>query len=471
MSDPPALVPTPEVKSPGWQPLARLTRRVPASLLKLFSSAVLDQILVSGASFAVGFGLIRFTTYQDYGIYVLVASVQQSLTAFQRSWLSGPLAIVTSRKSAEERIRSVGAVRKTQHRVLALALVIAQAGVGLGYLLGWLKGSLALVAAGGLLAWWASLRREFLRDVLLMYSRPHSLLRTDALYALVFVSGVAFAIFASGATLAWVIVTLFVAAMAGAMVSERMLSRSPGWIGEDARAVLREMRPLGIWGTVGALTYWLYTQTYNYILLGRVDLKAVADVNATRLILMPIILVSVGVQALLMPMAAGWYAQLGLRPLMRRLYAFVLGIAVLDLIYVAVIWLARFWVTGTLLHKHIADLDQLLILWAGVALIGLARDILQCALFALGRLKSMAHQGALCAAVGLLLTWFGLDWWGVPAVLIGQIAGEVINLAGIGLLLREAYRSLQQPTAAEGGAAATPAPAAGTAQPGEAPPA
>jgi hypothetical protein len=69
--------------------------------------------------------------------------------------------------------------------------------------------------------------------------------------------------------------------------------------------------------------------------------------------------------------------------------------------------------------------------------VGLFRDILQCALIAMGHYKSLAAQVGVSAAVAVVLMWFGMSWWGASAVLIGQIVGELINLAGIIILLRK----------------------------------
>jgi hypothetical protein len=76
------------------------------------------------------------------------------------------------------------------------------------------------------------------------------------------------------------------------------------------------------------------------------------------------------------------------------------------------------------------------------------REILQCTLIALGRYKSMAKQIGLSAMVALALMWFGTSWWGAAAVLIGQVAGELVNIGGIVLLLREQYRTLAQRSSA-----------------------
>jgi O-antigen/teichoic acid export membrane protein len=176
------------------------------------------------------------------------------------------------------------------------------------------------------------------------------------------------------------------------------------------------------------------------VLASRIDLKAVADINAARLLLMPAIVLTAGVASLLTPSAATWYAEMGLQRLVRRLLMFLLAVGLLEVTYFACVWTSRDWLFVDVLHKNIQDRDHLLILWAGLAIIALFRDVLQCALIATGRLKSLAWQVGISTAVALPLMWFGVAWWGVAAALIGQIAGEMINLAGIIYVLRKTMR-------------------------------
>ena len=42
---------------------------------------------------------------------------------------------------------------------------------------------------------------------------------------------------------------------------------------------------------------------------------------------------------------------------------------------------------------------------------------------------------AFSAVVSVLTTWFGIQYWGAVAALNGQVAGECVNLVGLGLLL------------------------------------
>jgi len=149
---------------------------------------------------------------------------------------------------------------------------------------------------------------------------------------------------------------------------------------------------------------------------------------------------TLGVNNLLLPMAANWLAEFGLQRLLRRLALLVAAIAALDFLYLVPAWFMRGWLIQDLMHKTIGGQDRLLVLWATVAVIFLLREVLQAALFAMGRVKSLARLIGVSAAISLSLTWFGISWWGAAAALIGQVAGECFNLLGLALLLsRQVY--------------------------------
>jgi O-antigen/teichoic acid export membrane protein len=251
----------------------------------------------------------------------------------------------------------------------------------------------------------------------------------------VLLAAVAFAVFGTKSHSIWAVVALVVAGWAGGRAAYRSFAQDPGWIPGDVAPYWREMRPLAIWSATGAVTYWLLAQSYNYVLATRLDFTAVLNVNAPRLVMMPVIVFTLGINNLMLPIAATWLAEFGLHRLMRRLAVLTLGIVALDAMYFAFAWIFRDWLISDVLHKTIADRDRLLILWGCVSLIFLFREVLQAALFALRRMKSMAWLIACSAIVSLLTTWFGISWWGAVAALIGQISGECVNLLGLGLLL------------------------------------
>jgi len=403
--------------------------------LRFFGASVIDQVLLSGANFIAGFLMIRYTSDVDYGQFVLAQSAVLLLVSAQGAWLSGPLAAIVPSKPAATKRLMIGAVRASQSRFLRWVAVSLLAIAVTLYATGFLSASLALVSGTTILAGWATLQREYLRSVLIIYSRPHWMLRADTVYVICLVAGIALAAYLRHSAGVCAIFALVISAWAGMLVSHRMLSSDPGWISGDARPFLQEMRALGVWATVGAVTYWLFAQSYNYVLATRLNLTAVASVNAARLVIVPVTVFSLGINNVLMPLAANWLTQFGLARMLRRLAVVALAIIALDLVYISLAWIFRDWIIGSLLHKTIADRDRLLVLWACVALIFLPREVLQAGLFALRRVKSMAWLIGLSAVVSLTLMWFGTARWGAAAVLIGQLAGECVNLVGLSWLV------------------------------------
>ncbi len=412
--------------------MSRLPRALASGrLLQLFSTTILDQVVLSAANFFVGFMLIRRTSDVDYGLFVLVQSAIQLVVSAQNAWISGPLAVLAPKRPEDVRRVMIGAIGASQRRIVRFSVIVTMCVPVAGYWLGYYQGLVAAAATLGVFACGAALQREYLRNVLLIYSRANSLLIADLFYVGALAAGAVMAAYGPPPAVLWAIGGLVLAAWLCCISAHRSLVDNPGFVAGHAAPFWREMRPLGIWSLVGAIIYWSFGQSYSYMLASRIDLKAVADVNAARLLLMPTFVISMGIKSLLFPSAASWLAESGLAKLTKRLLLFAAGVVALDLVYFAVVWTFRDWLTGDFFHKTIADRDMLLILWGCVALLSVVRDILLCALLALEHFKPMAWLTALSAIVSLSLMWYGLAIWGPRAALIGQISGEIVSLIGV----------------------------------------
>jgi O-antigen/teichoic acid export membrane protein len=411
-------------------------------LFRQFSTTVVDQVVLSGANFIVGLLLIRLTSDSDYGMFVLVQSAITLLISGQMAWLSSPLAVLAPVKAPAVRRLMVGAIEFSQRRFLRRASAAALGLPLLGYMLHYWTGLESLVVVFGIAACWTALQREYLRGVLLIYGRPHAMLLADLVNVAVLLTGALIAVYGPKPAVLWAVAALIASALAGETAARRSLAKDPGLAtGADPSPFWKEMRPLAVWATVGAMTYWIYNQSYNYVLASRIDLTAVADVNAARLLLMPTIVLTVGVKTLLVPTAAGWLAESSVGRLIRRLLLFATGIAFIDVVYCVFLWFFRDLLSHDLMHKTIANRDLLLLLWAALSLIALYRDLLQTGLFALRKFRSLAAVTAVSAAASLTIMWLGIKAWGPAAALIGQVAGESINLGGVIALLAMAART------------------------------
>ncbi len=406
-------------------------------LLKLFSTSVIGQVLLSASNFIVGLLLIRYTSDSDYGLFILAQATIGFTTTAQAAWVSGPLAVLAAKRDSGSRRDMIGAVSISLRRYSffagVLLVLLVPVGAGLGYW-SWRTGTISALTV---VASWFAMRRDFFRNLLQLYSRPGQLVRADLLAVVALIAIAALAAFGPFDADVIAVGGLIVSGWLGAAASGRALGRDPGWV-DDGQASLywAQMRRLAVWSTIGALIYWVFSQSYNYVLAARVDLSAVADVNAARLLLMPSIVITVGIRGLLFPMASRWLVEIGFEPMLKRLAAIFVAVGILHAVYFGVLWLGRDFVTGSILNKVIRNREELLLLWALIALIGLVREVSLMAVLAMEKFKAMAYLSAASAVVSLSIMWFGLDFWGPPAALIGQIVGELIGICGIFWMIR-----------------------------------
>ncbi len=416
-------------------------RRRHFAFARLLSSAVISQALLSAASFAVGLILIRSTSSIQYGYYILASSAILLLVSLQKAFFSPPLAIRIHQLDLQGRGELIGGLYREQRRILpAFAVMAVIAALALWYLqiLDADTGPLMLVSVAATLA---ILHREYFRMVLFAHRRPNDVLRTDIFYVVLLVAGVFVAILTPAPAVTTVF-TLGAAAVASGLLLSRSLHRHEPWNIDGTQGILREIAPLSAWSTAGAAIHWTFSQGYIYLVAGLLDVTAVAAIAATRLLLMPVNLLSTGIGTLMLPLAAGWLHQHGAPLLRRRLFLLAMGLATAMLCYFFILWILRDWIFAVVLKKQFAQRDELLMLWGAIFLVIVVRDQLIYLLAAQGRFRALTFTTLASAIVSLTASYAGMLQFGVAGALVGILIGELINLAGIVML---SFRGVSYP--------------------------
>lgn len=408
-----------------------------SSFLRLFSSAVGSQALTSAASLMVGLLLIRHTSDAQYGYYILVFNAILLLSALQNAFV-GP--VMVARMTPLDRAARgdlVGGLYRGQRKLLTrlgLAAAVLAIVLWLAGLLDRTTGPLMLAAIAAALA---VLNREYFRLVLMAHHRPTAVLRSDLPYVVLLVAGSGLATLTPRPAVAAAL-SLGVAAAAGGALMFRALRRAEAWNPRGAPGVLLQIAPLGLWSAAGAAVHWTFTQGYSYLVAGTLGVTAVAALAATRLLMMPLNLLSTGIGAMMLPTASRWRLQHGSATVLQRLALFAVGMACAALCYFGVMWLLRDWIFTVVLRKDFAQRDTLLLLWCGIFLLMVMRDQLIYLLLVCERYRSLTALSALSAVLSLALSFVGMQQQGMAGALMGMLAGEAANLLGIILLaLRE----------------------------------
>lgn len=408
---------------------------------RLLSTAVSSQTLLSAGNFIIGLILIRNTSNIQYGYYVLVLSAIMLMMALQSAFFRPQLAIRFPKLDQAGRGELVGGLYREQRRLLPpLGVAIMMFAIALWYagVLNSATGPLALAAVIAILA---ILYREYFRMVLFVHHRPQNVLPTDIFYVVIAIIGVYIATFTSEPAVTAVMALCFAAVISGILLS-RTLRRIEPWNIQGAQGILREIAPLSTWSTAGAGIHWLFSQGYVYLVASTLGVTAVSAIAATRILMMPVNLVSTGIASLMMPLSSHWLHHHGARLVWQRLMLFAAGMAVTTVCYFSVLWWMRDWIFTVVLKKQFAERDALLMIWGAVILVTIMRDQLVYLLAAQGRFRTLSSFAFICAVISLTASYTAMLQFGVTGALIGMLLGELINALGIVIL---SIRSIQSP--------------------------
>jgi O-antigen/teichoic acid export membrane protein len=212
------------------------------------------------------------------------------------------------------------------------------------------------------------------------------------------------------------------------------------------------MVPLGKWAVVGAGIHWTFAQGFIYIVAGTLGVTAVATISATRLILMPVNLMSSGLGSMTFPTVSRWLQHQPVRDVFRRLSLLAAGIAGLGALYIAGMWVSRDWIFTHVTRGQFDHRDTLLLLWSAVFLLMAMRDQMLYLPAACGQYRIMAWLTLATAIFSLVTCYVCMRLFGVVGALIGVLSGEAFNILGfISLSLREIALARPRETAAQVG--------------------
>jgi O-antigen/teichoic acid export membrane protein len=403
-----------------------------ASLLRLFSSAIADQVLLSAASFVGGVLMLRRVSDVDYGLYVLVTSALLLITGMQDALISSPMLVIAAKRKAPERLGMSVDLLRRQYIFWLPLMPAALLALAMAY---WRGHSYA--ATAGMITTGVALlimAREHLRQMLLLYNKPGLLLTADAVYAVVFLGGI-YAATRSRLPVHFAILGVGAATLLSTLTSMNLFRRAVGWR-DSGQHALRQVWRLGKWGLTGCILTWLHSQGFYYVLAALKGADMVAGVAASRLLLMPINLLFAGVGQLLLPMASGWQERNGTHEVIRRMTGIGAVIFGAALCHFSLVWVFRAWIVVHVFRHPVGALDPLLLMWGAAFLVTTLRSFAMVVLQAQERFASLVFLAFISTTSSLALCWWGIRHYGAVGSVLGIILGEGVDLFGIIWLIR-----------------------------------
>ena len=302
----------------------------PLSLIGRSAIALSDQALLSAVNFLVTILLIKTVPKYEYGYYSIAFSISLFLVSVQNAIVNAPLTVLLVSKRGEERHRYPAGLGMGQLLVVLPLATISLLIVGLLYLLG-LDSPIASIAGALSLASIGILLREFLRGYYFAEESPTKVLQLDIRYAMIYVGLIGITAVSITVTVPAVLLHM---GLAGLVVSASFWIARRRYVTLDSiREGYRENWEFGKWALIGVCVTHVQSYGYLYLLGSMLGGGAVGDVSASRLLLMPFVLLEAGWGKVAMPHGSRLREERDLARFLRELIAATLAISIFIAVY------------------------------------------------------------------------------------------------------------------------------------------
>ena len=403
-------------------------------LARLLGGTVLSQAVISGSSFLVAFIVLRRLGAESYGFYVLVNVTILLLVGLQSAFFLTPAVVsLLSNTNLRDRPSVVGGLMRARRISVFWLSGAALPLTALAWSAGLLPPDLVWLVLAGIFAGTLMLWREFCRSILIAYHRTGDILRGDIAYILLWIGGSVAASYLPMAT-PLVVACIGLASWISGSLMSRAIWRFEPWDPNGSTQALRDAAPQGLWATFGSVIHWSFSQGYTYMAAAMLDVRAVAALAATRLFLMPVNLLSVGVGQSMYPIISSWNSSVSLNTLIRRVTIICAILAGASVVYAAMVWWWQDWLFS-IVNQNFDQAGLLLLLWSMVFVLMLLRDQIGLIVFVRVNLKILGQLTLYSAGAALVTIWLAIPVFGPAGALLGILVGEALNFLGLLVLL------------------------------------
>ncbi len=399
----------------------------PPRLLGQAAVSVLDQAWLSALNLMLGLLLIRLASKESYGVYAQLFAAGLFATSFLEAVVFNPLVNLVAGKRKEDRAIIIGYLDRYQRRLSILIAIV------LGGICAWVSaasGQSNPLVLGIVFAVFvkANAAREYARSVAFLEFRPGQVLRIDVVYGVGVMLGVAGLVWFAPLRIDYVFAVLACANIAALIAAD-----SPSYPAtreeEGYREAIQQMWKRGRLGLPGAILAWIVNYSYLFLVAAWLGASAAADLNASRLLLMPISLSVVAWSRVARPRIGSLVGQNEQGQLDRLLILSLLAMQMLTIFYVAALWLALPWLKVHVLGSKYDSVGSLLLLWGIYFAVNAGRWVGTAALMGKDRYGFLLVGSVVCFVVMFIALGVAVPLYGVRGVIMALIVVECLSFA------------------------------------------
>ena len=279
------------------------------SFLKSSTLGAVDQALLSAFNMLIGVAFIHSASKEEYATYSLLMAGLLLAQSIQNALVNSPSATLFPAQFSPETKRNVFSAGFSIQLLLITLIIV---GGELFAFFVFLSENVSIDSSAlqiAILAAIGVLLREYVRGCFYLRHRAASALGSDILYVLVASLSILVLVSAKSLTAAVVLGCIGFAGTASGIVSAVRLGAVPGLLKYSDRRALLDLWACAKWALPSVIVSWAYANAFLYLVSHLLGDAAVADVSASRLLLVPISLLVIGWTSVFRPRASRLFAE------------------------------------------------------------------------------------------------------------------------------------------------------------------
>ena len=385
--------------------------------------AAIDQGMLSAVNLAVQLILINTVAKGQYGYYSVAFSAILYMISFQNAIVNTPITITLASKSGEQKSKYVSSIFSGQLAALAIFAVAGTIIISVIYLFG-LGLNESLIVGSLCLASFGILNREFLRSYYYAEERPLKVLKLDGYYALLYLGLIGLSILLYKVNVPLVIIFMGFAAGFDSLILNKSFKLNFNF--KHIKEGYTENWQISKWSLIGVTVTHLQNYSYLYVIGAFLGSTAMADVSASRLLLMPLSLVINGWSNVIRPYGAKLREANQLKKFFKSLVIAVSLYPIIVFSIALVLNLSSGFLLRTVFNQDYQNVFDYIFYWALIFSVLFIRANASYGLQVVRKFKSLALLNAVTMVITVILALVLTYEFQVKGALIASLSGECI---------------------------------------------
>lgn len=399
------------------------------ALIKAFSISILNQIISSGSSFALGIYLVNVFSTQLFGTYGVIFAIILVYANIVNSMLTIQMvAHFPQNEKSEQLIFAKKVLRLIiLFHIISLILVLLSSLIISTYF-----GDYGKITEYSLLISIAALsitiKEFFVRLAYSLRKEHYALLVNVIILALIIIMITAERVIYNTMSLQKIILILAVSNITGGIIGFYVLQFPE--IKKLRYTLRKDFREIwnkgGKWSTIYSVVYNLRAQTYIIITASSIGTVGVGVLNASRLLITPIIMLSPAISQIMVPRLV---TKENTRTGSSLQYGILISIfqSIMVLVYLLILLVIFELVTKTVLPVDFPDIKNLTIAWGVYAMALAFRNGMEITLVSQKKFKIQMKIAMLTFPISLLLTYFSVSH-SLELLIYALLLTEIIHI-------------------------------------------